>query len=103
MHPAPLAWCFCGLHAMKSLSYLCSRSGVAFDLIVTSRFGILMGTVELAGKVIEYGYGYRAQFARLVEIAPAPGQEELAQLAASIYGVPVSTVLVAAGTLQDIL
>jgi hypothetical protein len=82
-HPAPKEGCSCGFYALKSIdvateilamvwlsrdpatqNHLGSVPG-GFD-----RQGEVFGRVELAGKVVEHGLGYRAQRARVLDLIP---------------------------------
>lgn len=86
----PSEGCTCGFYAVKELSAIPGPILGGWDR------SVLVGKVELAGKVIEHDRGYRAERARVVELLPAPGQEALAERAAATYGVPVSNELIEA-------
>jgi hypothetical protein len=76
--------CTCGFYAATSLR---GAVQVASFFIRTSsaqagrpwtqdqRIGVVLGRVELAGKVIEHDRGYRAERARIVELIPVRGSE----------------------------
>lgn len=82
-HSAPGEGCSCGFYAAKALVH-------SVDLARAAPTGLLVGRVELAGKVIEHDEGYRAERARIVELLPMPGQESVAEWFANVYGVPAS-------------
>lgn len=52
---------------------------------------VIMGRVQLAGKVIEHEDGYRAELARVFELLPVRGQESAAQKLAAAYLARVSS------------
>jgi hypothetical protein len=91
-HESPAEGCSCGIYAVKELPYV---APVTWALRTGSAV-YLLGTVELAGKVIEHDRGYRAERARVLEILPAPGQESLAEHVAAAYGARVSDDLIEA-------
>jgi hypothetical protein len=89
VYVAPGKGCTCGIFAPKTIGH------AAFSA-VTGRLtgsGIIVGSVELAGKVIEHDPGYRAQFARLKLLMPMKGQESEAETLAVALGIGVSSVL----------
>jgi hypothetical protein len=55
-----------------------------------SASGLVMGRVELAGKVIEHEFGYRAERARIVELIPFKGTERSVMILSARVGLPVS-------------
>jgi hypothetical protein len=50
---------------------------------------IVLGRAELAGKVIEHEYGYRAERARIVQLIPIRGSQRLVRILALRLDVPV--------------
>jgi hypothetical protein len=71
MHRAPDERCACGFYALKSVD------AVAFMITdlwsKTSALepeGIVLGRVELAGKIVEHDQGYRAERARVAGLIP---------------------------------
>jgi hypothetical protein len=86
LHDSPLEGCRCGIYATKTLA----------TPVVLSRMNeqMIVGRVELAGKVIEHDSGYRAELARVVELYPRPGQESAAEWIAAVYGVRASHALI---------
>ena len=52
--------------------------------------GVVMGRVELAGKVIEHEWGYRAERARIAELIPFRGTEQSVMILAARLGLPIS-------------
>ena len=49
----------------------------------------VVGRVELAGKVIEHDFGYRAERARVAEVFTVDGAADWAEAVAARYRVPV--------------
>ena len=88
-HAAPHEGCTCGLYGMRTLDDLVDELST-LGLRALSSAGIVVGRVELAGKVVEHELGYRAQYGRVVELLSAPGVLEVPFAAAAQYGVPVS-------------
>jgi hypothetical protein len=60
---------------LEPLTLLAFREG---DLVI--------GRVDLAGKVIEHDFGYRAERARIAELIPAAGAERAALRVANRLG-----------------
>jgi hypothetical protein len=89
-HVVPGERCSCGFYAMKELDP---------QLVVTASqpatFGmegvLVLGRVELAGKVIEHDRGYRAERARIVELIPVRPEQRVVKAIARRAGVPVSS------------
>jgi hypothetical protein len=51
---------------------------------------VILGRVELAGKVIECSTGFRAERARIVELTPVVGTEGEAMRLANRLGLPMT-------------
>jgi hypothetical protein len=68
-HVSPSEDCTCGIYAVPTLPTL-DRAPL---LVGDDGGGILMGRVDLAGKVIEHELGYRAEKARIAELIPLEG------------------------------
>lgn len=81
--------CTCGFYATKSLAF--AKAMVAGD--PPSQDGVesgwIFGRVKLAGKIIEYDYGYRAHRARIAELYPRQGDERNGFRLAALLGLPV--------------
>ena len=83
--------CTCGFYATKNLS----TSELGLLLIVTPPAerepdcGLILGRVELAGKIIEHDDGYRAQKARIEQLIPIEGDEPNSMRLAALLGVPL--------------
>lgn len=100
-HTAPEEGCRCGLYGMKTLDLLLGipapvRGAVggrpgegARGPLGRGRPGLVLGRIEVWGKVIVATKGYRAQLARVTELYVAPGQERLVAELADIYEVEV--------------
>lgn len=91
-HVQPNEDCTCGFYAVKLLSQLLPplplrtpESGV--DRGVES--GVVLGRVELAGKIIEHEYGYRAERARIAELIPIRGTERTVMRLGARLGLPI--------------
>jgi DNA-binding CsgD family transcriptional regulator len=85
VHPnsAPAEECSCGFYAMATLTRLVAQApipatalGIPGLVEDSDREGAVLGRVELAGKIIEHDYGYRAERARVVELLPYQETEE---------------------------
>lgn len=76
-HHVPEEACSCGFYALKELDpdlLIVARSGLPrADARDGSEEHVVIGRVELAGKVIEHARGYRAERARIVELIPVRG------------------------------
>lgn len=81
-HAIPGEDCSCGFYAMKELDWVW-RSGP----------DIILGRVQLAGKVIEYTEGYRAERARIAELIPIEGNERPSKRIAFQLGLPLAPAL----------
>jgi hypothetical protein len=68
-HTVPGEDCSCGFYAMKELNSMLGLSGP----------GVVLGRVELAGEVIEYTLGYRAERARIAELIIVAGDRRSAE------------------------
>ena len=92
-HVAPEEQCTCGFYAISTLQPVAEH--VAW-LDVTRPFGpgctsgVILGRVELAGKIIEHEWGYRAERARIVEFIPLAGTERSVMILAARLGVPIA-------------
>jgi hypothetical protein len=84
-HRAPVEDCSCGFYAMSSLQPLLAEAGEDFRMPVfrvtrewrpPPEDGLVLGRIEMAGKVIEHERGYRAERARIVELIPIEGIEQ---------------------------
>ncbi len=76
-HHVPEEACSCGFYALKELDpdlLILARHGFPIgDAEDGSEQHVVIGRVELAGKVIEHERGYRAERARIVELIPVRG------------------------------
>lgn len=90
-HRAPDETCTCGFYAMKELTpELVLWAASSQGEIPGSADRMILGRVELAGKVIEHALGYRAERARIVELIPIWGEEIQIRRLAERIGVPTS-------------
>jgi hypothetical protein len=86
-HAAPLEGCSCGWYAMRTLE------GFVHDFIGGYTYSAdVAGKVAMWGKVIEGERGYRAQYAKVVELLAQPDDPKLYQLLhlAEVYDASVS-------------
>jgi hypothetical protein len=81
-HVAPVEGCSCGFYAMRALDPVVQGFGAAP--------GIVFGRVELAGKIIEHDFGFRAERARIAEFIPLRGRERSIMMLANRLGVPMA-------------
>jgi hypothetical protein len=90
-HVAPEEDCTCGFYAMSTLPPVVSGCGFrTAEIGPGSTSGVVMGRVELAGKVIEHEWGYRAERARIAELIPFRGTEQSVMILAARLGLPIS-------------
>jgi hypothetical protein len=88
-HGAPDETCTCGFYAMKELTpELVLWAASPRGEVPGSADRMILGRVELAGKVIEHEFGYRAERARIVELTPIWGEEIQIRGLAERIGVP---------------
>lgn len=83
-HPAPHPYCHCGFWAMKTRED-------AETACATYQVSGVYGRVHMWGRIVEHGKGYRAQFAKPIELFVIGGQK-LADGLAAQYGCPASVV-----------
>jgi hypothetical protein len=95
-HEVPAEGCTCGFYAMKELAPELNAFARSFGrAAVWPRAGacVVLGRVELSGKVIEHDEGYRAERARIVELIPIRGTERTVQTIGRRAGVPIGAPL----------
>ena len=83
--------CTCGFYATKYLPPVI-KSIFLGDLPPREdgvELGWIFGRVELAGKIIEHEFGYRAQRARIAELNPLEGDERNSYHLAALLGLPI--------------
>jgi len=96
-HWAPAADCSCGFYAMSGLPRLLAEAPLPLSALAgiipiedSDEDGMtVLGRVELAGKVIEHEYGYRAEKARIAELIPFQGTERDVMRLANRLGLPI--------------
>jgi hypothetical protein len=91
----PAEHCTCGFYAMSTLDRLLDEAPLPFSFL----FGgtpldpddedMVLGRVDLAGKVVEHEHGFRAEKARVAELFPFEGSEPKIMRLASRLGVPM--------------
>jgi hypothetical protein len=81
-HSVPGEGCSCGFYAMKELS----------SMLGFSAPGVVLGRVELGGKVIEHNLGYRAERARITELISIAGDRRSAAELALRLGLPLAVI-----------
>ena len=90
-HVAPEEDCTCGFYAMSTLPPVVSACGFrTTEIGPGDTSGVVLGRVELAGKIIEHEWGYRAERARIVEFIPLAGTERSVMILAARLGVPIA-------------
>jgi hypothetical protein len=82
-HTVPGESCACGFYAMKDLS----------RMLLFSAPGIVLGRVELAGKVIEYTAGFRAERARITELISTEADRRSVAELALLLGLPMASAI----------
>lgn len=86
-HVAPDPECRCGFYALKSPELLMDHFGVESW---TGSMDSIWAKVCFWGTVIEGSTGYRAQYAKVVEVLALPNNMALAMRVAQVYSVDVS-------------
>ena len=92
-HVAPMEDCSCGFYAMRELQPVVQDAAqlhVWRNLGLGSTTGVVLGRVELAGKIIEHDRGYRAERARIAELIPFRGTGQSVIILAGRLGLPIS-------------
>lgn len=93
IHLPPDENCTCGFYAMSELPRLLAEAPVPPSVRGLIRADeddmLVLGRVELAGKVIEHEYGYRAERARIAELLPFEGTERDVMRVANRLGLPI--------------
>ena len=105
-HVAPAEDCSCGFYAMTRLSEPLTYASLHRTWPVGSgpdiEFGIVLGRVELAGKIIEHQHGYRAERARIAELIPITGTEQTVMRIAARLGLPMGHAVAPLGMLPSV-
>lgn len=88
---APDEGCTCGFYALKSVDDAAIM--VSFRrprTEVLEPHGVVLGRVELAGKVIEHDRGFRAERARVADLIPTTADGEVSRRVAALLDLPVA-------------
>jgi hypothetical protein len=89
-HDVPSEECSCGFYSLKELEFAVDHASI-LHLMGFSGYGrrvpVVLGRIELSGKVIEHDVGYRAERARIAELIPFSGTEHAAMVLANRLGV----------------
>lgn len=89
-HIAPDERCTCGFYAFKDLApELVALLEHEPDPGLGPDTRIVIGRVELAGKVIEHDLGYRAGGARIAALIPVEGEDTFTREVSSVTGIPL--------------
>jgi hypothetical protein len=88
-HRVPHEGCSCGFYAMKELDPKLVLV-VSTQRLAGTDGVLVLGRVELAGKIIEHDLGYRAERARIVELVPLRGDKGPAKAIARRAGVDLA-------------
>jgi hypothetical protein len=83
-HRAPVEGCGCGFYAFKDLDTLVR------ELSYPAGADIVLGRVDLAGKIIEHEFGYRAEWARIRKLIPIEGTRFRVLMLANALRLPPS-------------
>jgi hypothetical protein len=78
----PVEDCSCGFYSVKWLSTL-------RQMFPYGGSNLVLGRILLAGKVIEFEWGYRAELARIIELLPWRGTESDVERLAACVGAPM--------------
>lgn len=87
-HEVPAEDCSCGFYAMRDLDRALVGMSLFGKLAERSQL-LVLGRVLLAGKVIEHAQGYRAERARIAELIPVRGAEDVVSAVAAALGLPM--------------
>lgn len=103
-HPSPSVGCWCGISAARDIETLRQHG------LCVLPGPLIVGEVDLWGRILEESYGYRAQHARPVSLALVTGtagaDEELVVAALGAYDVPLTSMPIdeaVAGTTAQML
>jgi hypothetical protein len=86
-HVTPSEDCSCGIYAVPTISALFAQG---FPVENGDGTGFVMGRVELAGRIVEHEFGYRAEKARIAELVPLEGCTRDVRRLASRLGLPIA-------------
>lgn len=95
-HPGgvPDELCTCGFYSVKTLPTLLELFGAVIDATESGHeSGWILGRIQIAGKIIEHDFGYRAQRARVAVLIPREGNLANDTRVASLLGLPVTDTL----------
>src|SRR5918999_2862318 len=104
----PAENCTCGFYAIRTLDRLLEQAPLLFFVLIRDApsdpdvdENMVLGRVDLAGKVVEHEDGFRAEKARVAELFPLGGSEPKIMRLASRLGVPMGpSIGLAQGTLE---
>jgi len=92
-HPGgvPDERCLCGFYSLKSLPALLELVGVTIDASESDdESGVIVGRIQIAGKIIEHDFGYRAERARVAELIPRAANLANDTRLADLLGLPLT-------------
>jgi DNA-binding CsgD family transcriptional regulator len=89
-HVTPSEDCSCGIYAVPTVSDLFAQGAPGEYGDGT---GYVMGRVELAGRIVEHEFGYRAERARIAELVPLEGCTRDVMRLANRLEVPVAPIV----------
>jgi hypothetical protein len=89
-HEVPSENCSCGFYSVKELEFAVDHASIIHHIGFGGsgrRVPVVLGRIELSGKVIEHDVGYRAERARIAELIPFSGTEHAVMVLANRLGV----------------
>ena len=95
-HPGgvPDERCFCGFYSVKTLPALLELFGNAIrEAEPRAGSGLIFGRIQIAGKIIEHDFGYRAERARVAALIPREGTLADDMRLAELLGLPLTDTL----------
>jgi hypothetical protein len=95
-HPGgvPDEFCRCGFYSMKTLPALLELLGAVIDATESGhQSGMILGRIQIAGKIIEHDFGYRAERARVAALIPREGTLANDTCLADLLGLPLTDTL----------
>jgi hypothetical protein len=95
-HDVPSEDCSCGFYSVKEIEFAVDHASILHHIGFGGsgrRVPVVLGRIELSGKVIEHDVGYRAERARIAELIPFSGTEHAVMVLANRLGVGLAPVV----------
>ncbi len=89
-HDVPSEDCSCGFYSSKEIEFAVFLASMPHLMGFSGsgrRAPVVLGRIQLSGKVIEHAIGYRAERARIAELIPFDGTERSVMVLANRLGV----------------